>query len=187
MNVAESFQRSQVIGCPFGDSYRPPSKVIFIRSTRIASSAAVTTSSSMAPRGPIEWLSDNEGIYTALDTVIEAERLGLAPITTPVASPESNGMAEALVNTLKRDYVVAGDLSSAGRVLEQIPGWIEDYNTFAPHSSLDLRSSAAANSRQLQTPGVSRNRGQSRFLCSGSEVLLASVACGRSSSKSERR
>jgi transposase InsO family protein len=96
----------------------------------------------MKPAVPIEWLSDNEGIYTALDTVIEAERLGLAPITTPVASPESNGMAEAFVNTLKRDYVAAGDLSSAGRVLEQISGWIEDYNTFAPHSSLDLRSPA---------------------------------------------
>ena len=94
------------------------------------------------PEVPVEWLSDNEGIYTALDTVIEAERLGLVPITTPVASPESNGMAEAFVNTFKRDYVAGGDLSSAARVIEQIPGWIEDYNTFAPHSSLGLRSPA---------------------------------------------
>src|SRR5207249_11042328 len=94
------------------------------------------------PEIPIEWLSDNEGIYTALDTVIEAERQGLAPITTPVASPESNGMAEAFVNTLKRDYLAGGDLSSAARVIEQIPGWIQDYNTFAPHSSLGPRSPA---------------------------------------------
>jgi transposase InsO family protein len=94
------------------------------------------------PEVPIEWLSDNEGIYTALETVIEAERHHLAPITTPVASPESNGMAEAFVNTFKRDYVAGGDLASAARVLEQIPGWIGDYNTFAPHSSLDDRSPA---------------------------------------------
>ena len=33
-----------------------------------------------------------------------AERFNLAPITTPVRSPESNGMAEAFVNTLRRDY-----------------------------------------------------------------------------------
>jgi hypothetical protein len=35
--------------------------------------------------------------------VIAAEKLNLTPITTPVASPESNGMSEAFVNTLRRD------------------------------------------------------------------------------------
>ncbi len=92
------------------------------------------------PEAQIEWLSDNEGIYTGLETVIEAERHHLAPITTPVASPESNGMAEAFVNTFKRDYVAGGDLSSAARVIDQIPGWIDDYNTFAPHSSLGMKT-----------------------------------------------
>lgn len=91
---------------------------------------------------PLEWLSDNEAIYTALETVIQAEQLGLKPITTPVASPESNGMAEAFVNTFKRDYVAGHDLVSAARVIEQIPGWIDDYNTFAPHSSLGQQSPA---------------------------------------------
>jgi transposase InsO family protein len=94
------------------------------------------------PPTPIQWLSDNEGIYTALDTVVEAERHHLAPITTPVASPESNGMSEAFVNTFKRDYVAGGDLSTAANVLKQIPGWIQDYNTFAPHSSLGMRTPA---------------------------------------------
>ncbi|HET7251721.1 MAG TPA: hypothetical protein VFI79_17895, partial [Gemmatimonadales bacterium] len=46
------------------------------------------------PEVPIEWLSDNEAIYTSLETVIQAEQLGLAPITTPVASPESNGIRQ---------------------------------------------------------------------------------------------
>jgi putative transposase len=72
----------------------------------------------------------------------EVERHHLAPITTPVASPEPNGTAEAFVNTFKRDYVARGDLSSARRVMEQIPGWIEDYNTFAPHSSLGMKTPA---------------------------------------------
>lgn len=55
------------------------------------------------PDPPVQWLSHNEAIYTALETVIEAERHHLAPITTPVAGPESNGIAEAFVNTFKRD------------------------------------------------------------------------------------
>jgi putative transposase len=32
-------------------------------------------------------------------------RIGLVPCFTPVCSPESNGIAEAFVKTLKRDYV----------------------------------------------------------------------------------
>lgn len=97
---------------------------------------------SLVPETPIQWLSDNEGIYTALETVIEAERLNLVPITTPVASPESNGMAEAFVNTMRRDYLDGADLGSAARVLEQLPGWFEDYNTVAPHSALGYRAPA---------------------------------------------
>jgi transposase InsO family protein len=73
---------------------------------------------------------------------VQAERHHLDPITTPVASPESNGISEAFVNTFKRDYVAGGDLSSAVRVIKQIPGWLHDYNTFAPHSSLGMRSPA---------------------------------------------
>lgn len=102
---------------------------------------AVTT---RFPRGwatpAVQWLSDNGGPYTALATTWEAERLGLLPITTPPASPESNGMSEALVNTLKRDYVDPADRRSAAVVIEQIAGWIEDYNTIAPHSALGYRS-----------------------------------------------
>ena len=50
------------------------------------------------PDAPIQWLSDNGSIYTALDPMITAERLHLVPITTPAASPQSNGMSEAFVN-----------------------------------------------------------------------------------------
>ena len=37
------------------------------------------------PDVPIQWLSDNGSIYTALDTTITAERLHLVPIMTPVS------------------------------------------------------------------------------------------------------
>jgi putative transposase len=92
------------------------------------------------PDVPIQWLSDNGSIYTALDTLCTAERLHLVPITTPAASPESNGMSEAFVNTLRRDYIVGADLATAAVVLEQIPEWIADYNAVAPHSALGYQS-----------------------------------------------
>jgi putative transposase len=50
--------------------------------------------------------------------------------------------AESFVNTFKRDYVAGGDLSSAARVIDQIAGWMEDYTTFAPHSSLGTKTPA---------------------------------------------
>lgn len=92
------------------------------------------------PDAPIQFLSDNGSIYTALDTICTAERLNLEPITTPKASPESNGMSEAFVNTLRRDYVSGADRSDADTVLDQAGAWIADYNALAPHSSLGYRS-----------------------------------------------
>jgi putative transposase len=92
------------------------------------------------PHTPIQWLTDNGSIYTALDTVIAAERLNLAPITTPAMSPQSNGMSEAFVNTIKRDYLAMADRSTAAAVIEQISFWIADYNAVAPHSALGFRS-----------------------------------------------
>jgi hypothetical protein len=45
-------------------------------------------------------------------------------------------MAEAFVKTFKRDYVYTNELSSAVKVLDQLPGWFKDYNENAPHSAL---------------------------------------------------
>lgn len=103
------------------------------------------------PVAPIQWLTDNGSVYTALTTVLEADRLGLVPITTPAASPESNGMAEAFVNTMRRDYVDGAELSSAARVLEQLSTWIDDYNQVAPHSALGYQAPAAYR-RMMVTP-----------------------------------
>lgn len=103
------------------------------------------------PDAPIQWLSDNGSIYTALDTLITAERLHLVPITTPAASPESNGMSEAFVNTMRRDYFAGADLSTAGVVLDQIPAWITDYNAVAPHSALGYQSPQQYRSTLLAT------------------------------------
>ncbi len=88
----------------------------------------------------IEWLTDNGSAYTAHDTRNFALSMGLAPCTTPVQSPESNGMAEGFVKTFKRDYVHVNRLDNAMVVLEQLPGWIKDYNDVAPHKGLKMKS-----------------------------------------------
>jgi transposase InsO family protein len=57
-----------------------------------------------------------------------------------VQSPQSNGISEAFVNTLKRDYVHVSPLPDAETVLGLIDGWIEDYNNNHPHSGPKMRS-----------------------------------------------
>lgn len=42
------------------------------------------------------------------------------------------------LKTFKRDYVWLGDLSSAKRVMEQLPAWFEDYEEKAPHKALKM-------------------------------------------------
>lgn len=86
----------------------------------------------------IQWLTDNGPCYTARETVLFGRSIGLEVCTTRPYSPESNGMAEAFVKTFKRDYAWLGDLSSAKRVMEQLPGWFEDYNECAPHKGINM-------------------------------------------------
>ena len=72
----------------------------------------------------IEWLSDNGSCYIAGDTRSFARAIGLEPRTTPIESPQSNGMAEAFVRTIKRDYVRVSPRPNAETVMHQLPSWI---------------------------------------------------------------
>jgi len=92
------------------------------------------------PPLPIEWLSDNGSPYTARETRALAREIGLMPCTTPIESPQSNGMAEAFVKTLKRDYARVKPRPDAASVLRQLDGWFEHYNTIHPHKALGYRS-----------------------------------------------
>jgi len=88
----------------------------------------------------IEWLSDNGSAYTAYETRAFATMMGFEVRTTPVQSPESNGMAESFIKTFKRDYVHIKPLNNARTVMEQLPRWFEDYNNSHPHKALKMRS-----------------------------------------------
>ena len=88
----------------------------------------------------IQWLSDRGSIYRASGTVQMARRLGLKSCFTAAYSPQSNGMSEAFVNTIKRDYVYTSDCLDAETVLKLLPDWFKDYNEEAPHSGLGMMS-----------------------------------------------
>ena len=89
---------------------------------------------------PLEWLTDNGSCYIAKETRAFASSLGFVVCTTPVRSPQSNGMAEAFVKTFKRDYVYLNDLPDAATVMARLPEWVEDYNRSHPHKGLKMKS-----------------------------------------------
>jgi putative transposase len=84
----------------------------------------------------IEWLSDNGSCYIAGDTRSFARHIGLEPRTTPIESPQSNGMAEAFVRTIKRDYVRVSPRLNAETVMRQLPSWFAHYNCASQHPSV---------------------------------------------------
>jgi putative transposase len=88
----------------------------------------------------LQWLSDNGPAYVSRETIHFGRTLGFEMCTTAPYSPESNGIAEAFVKTFKRDYAYISDLSSAKRVMKQLPEWFDDYNNYAPHKGLKMLS-----------------------------------------------
>jgi transposase InsO family protein len=103
---------------------------------------------------PVQWLADNGSPYTAGATVDFATALNLVACFTPVRSPESNGVCEAFVKTVRRDYVRVNPCPDALSVLRQIPDWFDDYNNVHPHSGLRMRSPREFIASQSSTPAV---------------------------------
>lgn len=88
----------------------------------------------------IEWLSDNGSGYIAEKTRAFASDIGLKPLTTPVCSPQSNGMAESFVKTMKRDYVAFMPKPDAATAVRNLAVAFEHYNDKHPHSALKYRA-----------------------------------------------
>jgi len=96
----------------------------------------------------VEWLTDNGSCYTAHQTQSFAKQLGLKPLTTPVESPESNGMAESFVKTFKRDYASLAEKPDSETVMKMLSVWFEHYNTKHPHSALKYLAPRAFRAQQ---------------------------------------
>ncbi|HJH21309.1 IS3 family transposase [Pseudomonas veronii] len=92
------------------------------------------------PSTPVQWLSDNGSAYIAEQTRLFARQIGLQPVTTPVRSPQSNGMAESFVKTIKRDYVAHMPKPNRETALRNLTIAFEHYNEQHPHSALKYRS-----------------------------------------------
>ncbi|OXT57476.1 transposase, partial [Pseudomonas aeruginosa] len=84
--------------------------------------------------------SDNGSAYIAEQTRLFARQIGLQPVTTPVRSPQSNGMAESFVKTIKRDYVAHMPKPDRETALRNLTIAFEHYNEQHPHSALKYRS-----------------------------------------------
>ena len=85
-------------------------------------------------------LTDNGSGYTAEKTKVFASGIGLKALTPPVCSPQSNGMAESFVKTMKRDYVAFMPKPDAASAARNLAIAFEHYNEKHPHSALRYRS-----------------------------------------------
>ncbi|PSY57589.1 IS3 family transposase, partial [Escherichia sp. 20412-1] len=92
------------------------------------------------PASPVEWLTDNGSCYRANETRQFARMLGLEPKNTAVRSPESNGIAESFVKTIKRDYISIMPKPDGLTAAKNLTEAFEHYNEWHPHSALGYRS-----------------------------------------------
>ncbi|EBK2205624.1 IS3 family transposase, partial [Salmonella enterica subsp. enterica serovar Kentucky] len=85
------------------------------------------------PASPVEWLTDNGSCYRANETRQFARMLGLEPKNTAVRSPESNGIAESFVKTIKRDYISIMPKPDGLTAAKNLAEAFEHYNEWHPH------------------------------------------------------
>ncbi|MCW7296175.1 IS3-like element IS2 family transposase [Escherichia coli] len=109
------------------------------------------------PSSPVEWLTDNGSCYRANETRQFARMLGLEPKNTAVRSPESNGIAESFVKTIKRDYISIMPKPDGLTAAKNLAEAFEHYNEWHPHSALGYRSPREY-LRQQACNGLSDNR-----------------------------
>jgi putative transposase len=92
------------------------------------------------PDTAVQWLTDNGSAYTAHETRRFAKELNLEPCTTAVSSPQSNGMAERFVKTMKEDYIAFMPKPDVRTALRNLAAAFTHYNENHPHSALGYHS-----------------------------------------------
>ncbi|EYZ05433.1 IS2 transposase Orf2 [Escherichia coli] len=99
----------------------------------------------------------NDQMPEVKQTVLPLQMLGLEPKSTAVRSPESNGIAESFVKTIKRDYISVMPKPDGLTAAKNLAEAFEHYNEWHPHSALGYRSPREY-LRQQASNGLSDNR-----------------------------
>lgn len=92
------------------------------------------------PKGQLQFLHDNGPEYIEKKLLTRLKKWNMDNCNTPSYSPQSNGMCEAFNGTFKRDYVFENCLDNPQIVIQQMQSWIDEYNGFAPHSALNMKT-----------------------------------------------
>ncbi|MDA5297582.1 IS1 family transposase, partial [Escherichia coli] len=111
----------------------------------------------LSPFDVVIWMTDDGSCYRANETRQFARMLGLEPKSTAVRSPESNGIAESFVKTIKRDYISVMPKPDGLTAAKNLAEAFEHYNEWHPHSALGYRSPREY-LRQQASNGLSDNR-----------------------------
>jgi putative transposase len=84
----------------------------------------------------VVWQTTRASSYLAAGTRALARKIGLEPHITPARIPQWIGAAEALVRTVKRDYVRVSPCPDARTVIAQLAVWFEHYNAVRRYRAL---------------------------------------------------
>ena len=91
-------------------------------------------------KGELQFLHDNGPEYIEKNLKKQVGLWNIEDCNTPTYSPQSNGMCEAFNGTFKRDYVYQSCLDNPATVYTQIQEWVDEYNQYAPHSALGMKT-----------------------------------------------
>lgn len=104
------------------------------------------------PTESLEWLTDNGSAYRAHETRAFTRSVRLEPCTTAVRSPESNGIAESLVKTIKRVYISIIPKPDSQTAVVNLSVAFSHYNEHHLHSARGYRSPRECIRRKLSQP-----------------------------------
>lgn len=95
---------------------------------------------SIPEKDKLEFLHDNGPEYIEKGLKKQLAKWNIKDCNTPTYSPQSNGICESFNGTFKRDYVYENCLDSPEIVMNRLQEWFDEYNSYAPHSALKMKT-----------------------------------------------
>jgi transposase InsO family protein len=81
-------------------------------------------------------MTDNGSPYRSTIHALTCRELGIRHLRTRPYRPRTNGKAERFIQTLLREWAYAQLFGSSAERTNQLPGWLNHYNSRRPHGSL---------------------------------------------------